>query len=729
MRKITLLFASLFLVMGSAWAQITSLADFKQDKCYTFSTPSRGGWAVREDGSQFASTNDCGWGTTVDATNKNQQFAVYSVNGTDYYLYSIGAGKFVKADRSLVDMGGDALAMTAGTGDYAGRARFNFRDYANSYINIGGSNQMSVDWWNDIDGGNAIAVAEAGDLDAQMQALIKTKIEIFTTIIPARAAVEGASNSRVGAYTFDAVYDLSEALDAYDKEETTDNFNAVKNAYEALVAGGEKVELTAGEIFTVKCLDTNRGYMAYSTIEGKGSETKAYLAGTNKAEYHPAADAEGAYTEWAIATKDNKNYIYNVKNGKYITPVQIEEGGNTHVVMHFTENPCAFDFIALDGALWELQFEYENRFLSFSPGWGDNAVRAEGGVDDGCKFYLDKTGFEVSPAEIIFPEWDEEYVMLEQYGQTIQFAVEFTPVDAAQAVTWSSSNPELVAIDAETGLAEVVGYTPQGYEMVNITATLADGTKLTLEIAVAVAQEVVEGGIAKIELYSTYREMNAVGDTIHLSPIAYDAEGNVVETSFYYLCEGEGLTDQVTVDFMTGVVTVWEGYAGTVIVTVMDMEGTASATCYLSIYAAGAGNDAKLWEIYLSRFTFPNEYAGDKPFEVGDTYQLTVTFDPENFEDQRLSWTSDDEDVVTVDENGKITAVGVGEATITVTALANPDDEYCTKTCTVTVVAKTTGINAVEADAETVIYDLTGRRVEKMQKGIYIVNGKKVLVK
>ena len=40
-----------------------------------------------------------------------------------------------------------------------------------------------------------------------------------------------------------------------------------------------------------------------------------------------------------------------------------------------------------------------------------------------------------------------------------------------------------------------------------------------------------------------------------------------------------------------------------------------------------------------------------------------------------------------------------------------------------------TGIDAVETEEEVVIYDLTGRRVEKMQKGIYIVNGKKVVIK
>ena len=41
-----------------------------------------------------------------------------------------------------------------------------------------------------------------------------------------------------------------------------------------------------------------------------------------------------------------------------------------------------------------------------------------------------------------------------------------------------------------------------------------------------------------------------------------------------------------------------------------------------------------------------------------------------------------------------------------------------------------TGINAVDAESgDAEIYDLTGRRVEKAVKGVYIINGKKVLVK
>ena len=40
-----------------------------------------------------------------------------------------------------------------------------------------------------------------------------------------------------------------------------------------------------------------------------------------------------------------------------------------------------------------------------------------------------------------------------------------------------------------------------------------------------------------------------------------------------------------------------------------------------------------------------------------------------------------------------------------------------------------TGIDRLYGDGEVAIYDLQGRRVEKMEKGIYIVNGKKVVIK
>jgi uncharacterized protein YjdB len=66
---------------------------------------------------------------------------------------------------------------------------------------------------------------------------------------------------------------------------------------------------------------------------------------------------------------------------------------------------------------------------------------------------------------------------------------------------------------------------------------------------------------------------------------------------------------------------------------------------------------------------------------VGDSEQLMATVTPANATDQKVTWTSDNTDVATVDDTGKVTAVGEGQANITVTTA---DGEF-TATCAVTV--------------------------------------------
>jgi hypothetical protein len=108
--------------------------------------------------------------------------------------------------------------------------------------------------------------------------------------------------------------------------------------------------------------------------------------------------------------------------------------------------------------------------------------------------------------------------------------------------------------------------------------------------------------------------------------------------------------------------------------------------------------------------------------EAGATVQLVATVTPENATDATITWSSSDEAVATV-VDGKVTAVANGTATITVTT-ANGK----TATCVVTVNIAD-GIESTEAAENAVIYDILGRRVTTMEKGIYIVNGKKVYVK
>ncbi|MBE6124979.1 MAG: BspA family leucine-rich repeat surface protein [Erysipelotrichaceae bacterium] len=65
---------------------------------------------------------------------------------------------------------------------------------------------------------------------------------------------------------------------------------------------------------------------------------------------------------------------------------------------------------------------------------------------------------------------------------------------------------------------------------------------------------------------------------------------------------------------------------------------------------------------------------------MGETAQLTVTVNPENADNKAVTWTSSDESVATVDEEGNVKAVGEGTAVITVTS-----ENGKTATCEVTV--------------------------------------------
>jgi uncharacterized protein YjdB len=72
----------------------------------------------------------------------------------------------------------------------------------------------------------------------------------------------------------------------------------------------------------------------------------------------------------------------------------------------------------------------------------------------------------------------------------------------------------------------------------------------------------------------------------------------------------------------------------------------------------------------------------DTYLAVGGKKTLTLTIEPDYIKNKTATWEIDDETVATIDENGIITGVGEGEATIT--AISNKDPTQ-TATCTVTV--------------------------------------------
>lgn len=103
--------------------------------------------------------------------------------------------------------------------------------------------------------------------------------------------------------------------------------------------------------------------------------------------------------------------------------------------------------------------------------------------------------------------------------------------------------------------------------------------------------------------------------------------------------------------------------------TITATVGGKTATCEVTVSAAAV----VVTGVSLNKTT--------TALTVGGEETLVATVAPDNATNKAVTWSSSDTSIVTVDENGKVTAVGAGTATITVTTA----DGGFTATCVVTV--------------------------------------------
>ena len=377
---------------------ITSLEDLSNDKVYYFKSGRSSGQTSHyllyhtTAPDNLSSTYGSGHSMTFDKSTPNFQFALYNHDGT-YYMYNIAAGKFVgnATDNNaaiplvlfptnginLKPSGNSTYTWVMSTNNFTGALNAANTNGCHGIVNWNGGKD------NLTDAGNVYQICEAGDLTTDILTTITNRFTwgptwgpVYNTI---KEEVAKASDTRVGALNTASGTLVSNACTAFEANLNEESYAAMQSAYSA----GERTTLSAGEKFTVKCVEDSRGYLVYSTVDGKGSETIANLAGTTN-QTLPALNDEGVYKEWVFVELNDKKYIYNVQNQKFLlkgTPVKFDDLG-TYVV-----------FENVGTALYTIKFEGANQYLSFSPGWGlNNCVRTEGGVDNGCKFYIDKTG-------------------------------------------------------------------------------------------------------------------------------------------------------------------------------------------------------------------------------------------------------------------------------------------------------------------------------------------------
>jgi uncharacterized protein YjdB len=108
--------------------------------------------------------------------------------------------------------------------------------------------------------------------------------------------------------------------------------------------------------------------------------------------------------------------------------------------------------------------------------------------------------------------------------------------------------------------------------------------------------------------------------------------------------------------------------AGNAIIIVSTQDGGKTATSNVTVTGPVAGVSLNLNTLSLS---------------VGGTSTLIATIQPANAANQAVTWSSNNTSVATVNNNGMVTAISAGNATITVTTV----EGNRTATCAVTVVA------------------------------------------
>ena len=302
-----------------------------------------------------------------------------------------------------------------------------------------------------------------------------------------------------------------------------------------------------------------------------------------------------------------------------------------------------------------------------------------------------------------------------EIGEELALAATISPANATnKAVSWASNNEEVATVDEDgivTGLK--VG-------QATITVTTEDGNKTdSCEI------EVVNRNYGSLNEPLTIAEANALFAELDLKDGEYTNKAvyitgtvkshNAYSEDFGSYSKDFVITDE-TNDFLAyhmyiaeGVLELTEelkaanglvGYEVTLCGLVKNYKGTiemaqnSDKTINPTIVAASAPVPTVINVESVSL----DEQAIE--LEVEETQTLVATVLPEDAADKSVTWSSDDESVATVSQQGLVTAVAEGTANIIVTTT----DGGKTASCAVTVKAKT----PVPPTTFTVSFDANG---------------------
>ena len=259
-------------------------------------------------------------------------------------------------------------------------------------------------------------------------------------------------------------------------------------------------------------------------------------------------------------------------------------------------------------------------------------------------------------------ELNAQKIELNRIGDVCQIEADVTPINATnQTVIWSSSNPRVATVTGG-GLVTAVsnGVTP-------IPGTTQDGgSAVTCDVTVALSEGPVVP-VTGVELNVQKIELNRAGDVYQIeadvTPI------NATNQTVKWVSSNPNIATVTDVGLVTAVSN------GVATITAITQDGGYTATCEVTVALLEEPNipvPVTGVELNTSRVELNR---------AGDIYQLKANVLPTDATNRAVTWISSNPWVATVSNNGLVTAVSEGTATITVTT----EDGQKVATCTVTV--------------------------------------------
>jgi uncharacterized protein YjdB len=256
-----------------------------------------------------------------------------------------------------------------------------------------------------------------------------------------------------------------------------------------------------------------------------------------------------------------------------------------------------------------------------------------------------------------------------------QLIANIVPPNATnKAVTWRSNDASVAVVDGNGVVTGISAGTAV------ITLATEDG-QLTSSCTVTVQDEVIAvTGISLNKISATV----SVNGSEQLA--ANVAPSNATDKAVIWRSNDASTATVDQNGLVTGI------SAGTATITATTEDGQFTSACSITV------QDAAIAVTGVS----PNKTAAT--ISVNGSEQLTANITPPNATDKAVTWRSNDASVATVDQNGLVTGISAGIATITVTS----EDGQFSSACTVTVQSAEIRATGVSLDKATLSITVNG---------------------